>query len=340
MFGDFLPLNARKSPQTQQLALLRSNDTIELYEILQNKTLLKICTFEVSSGVKISKMIKVHMPGTSTDMVVIQIQNLKFITLMFDPTVLEFRTVCMHNFENEPRLKAGGKTYPRCGFLQPFYLEGPPVQDDMKWFHEGRGRPRKERIYESSDELFSPILNQVKHGQNFEISGFLFLADDTKIVVVQFKPQDIRQQHYFCSDQQNLARSKLESLQKSKAWSNSELRNYVAREISKTSPPAFKPAIFSDYAEVLVPPTPEDQTTFEVAHHFKYNEFLFSADLTATDLLFPSQIFDLTTSSNLQAEPSLMSHLVKQSEFPKRLNHMKAFASQMEGQTTQSSMNL
>ena len=35
--------------------------------------------------------------------------------------------------------------------------------------------------------------------QNFEVSGFLFLADDTKLVVVQFKPQDMSQNQFYYS---------------------------------------------------------------------------------------------------------------------------------------------
>jgi hypothetical protein len=61
----------------------------------------------------------------------------------------------------------------------------------LKAIHEGRGRPKKEKQIDKDDENYSQMLADLPHHQCFEISGFCFLADDTKLVVVQFKPQDV-----------------------------------------------------------------------------------------------------------------------------------------------------
>ena len=144
------------------MVILRSNDTIELYEVVMQKEIVKVCDYQLSSGVKISKMIAVKKPGTKIEMLVIQVDKLKFDTLEFDSSTFEFRIVCLHNFENDHRLRMTGKVNARFGFLQPFYMEGSPIVDDFKIHHEGRGRPRKERTYETSEEMYSPILNQLK----------------------------------------------------------------------------------------------------------------------------------------------------------------------------------
>lgn len=49
-------------------------------------------------------MIVVRKPGTSKDMIVIEIPSLKFITLEIDDETLCFKTLCMHNFEDDLRL--------------------------------------------------------------------------------------------------------------------------------------------------------------------------------------------------------------------------------------------
>jgi hypothetical protein len=47
----------------------------------------------------------VKKPGTLKDMIVIYIPSLKFITLEFDENIFEFKILCMHNFENNIKLK-------------------------------------------------------------------------------------------------------------------------------------------------------------------------------------------------------------------------------------------
>jgi hypothetical protein len=62
----------------------------------------------------------------------------------------------------------------------------------------------------------------------------------------------------------------------------------------------MKPSILSDYVDEFVPRTSSLRKTemFTSAHHFKHNEFLFEKEITAEDLLFPTQIFDLTKCQN------------------------------------------
>jgi hypothetical protein len=53
-----------------------------------------------------------------------------------------------------------GKLNPRQGFLQPFFVDAPPLLGDQKETNAGvRGRPRKGRPMDPNDEKFSQLLN-------------------------------------------------------------------------------------------------------------------------------------------------------------------------------------
>ena len=138
--------------------MLRANDTIELYKVYLadgEGSLKFVCKYE-SHCFKISKMIVVRKPGTVLDMLVIQLPSLKFVTLEMDLEVLEFKILCMHNFENQRNLKSSGKINPRQGFLQPFFLSAPDIGEDAREVNHGvRGRPRKDRPVDPNDEKFS-----------------------------------------------------------------------------------------------------------------------------------------------------------------------------------------
>jgi len=69
---------------SQQLALLRSNTCLELYLVDPHSKLHLVCKYEVDPGIKVSNMIKVHKPGSSQDMIVLHMPQLKFATLCFD----------------------------------------------------------------------------------------------------------------------------------------------------------------------------------------------------------------------------------------------------------------
>jgi len=66
---------------------------------------------------------------------------------------MNFRIVCLHNFEGDARLTHTGKANARQGFLSPFYIDAPEKKiEDIKIPHEGRGRPRKEKAFDPHDE--------------------------------------------------------------------------------------------------------------------------------------------------------------------------------------------
>ena len=60
-------------------------------------------------GTKVQNIISVRKPGTSLDLIVVQTQGLKFVTIEFNANVFEFQVVCLHNFSNDKRLKVSGK---------------------------------------------------------------------------------------------------------------------------------------------------------------------------------------------------------------------------------------
>ena len=94
-----------------QVALLRSNDQVELYKIIEGKMNL-VCKYNLS--IKVSKMVSVRKPGSDgKDMLVLHIPALKFVTIEFDELLLEFRIYCMHNLENNLKLKETGKLNPK-----------------------------------------------------------------------------------------------------------------------------------------------------------------------------------------------------------------------------------
>jgi len=68
-----------------------------------NLKLSFICKYEIAQNI-ISKMIVVRKPGTTIDWIVIQIADKRFVTLEMDVEIQELRIVCLHNFENDPRL--------------------------------------------------------------------------------------------------------------------------------------------------------------------------------------------------------------------------------------------
>ena len=68
------------------------------------------------SNLKIKDISKFTLNGH--DVVVVHIQELKFIVLAF--VDYEFRTVCLLNFEHVEELKASGKRYPLNGMLRGF----------------------------------------------------------------------------------------------------------------------------------------------------------------------------------------------------------------------------
>lgn len=77
-------------------------------------------------------MVSVRKPGSDgKDMLVLHIPALKFVTIEFDELLSEFRIYCMHNLENNLRLKETGKLNPKSGFLQAFYINAPPIPDDL-----------------------------------------------------------------------------------------------------------------------------------------------------------------------------------------------------------------
>ena len=103
-----------------QAVVLRANDTIELYNIINDK--MHLLTKYECTTCKISKIIAIRKPGTQKDMLVLHIPKLKFVTIEIDESKLEFKIVCLHNFDNDARLRKTFKMNPRQGFLQPFYL--------------------------------------------------------------------------------------------------------------------------------------------------------------------------------------------------------------------------
>ena len=117
-------------------------------------------------------------------MLVVHLPKLKFVTIELDENLLEFKIVCLHNFEDEPRLRETGKVNPRQGFLQPFFVNTPPVSAEdssLKAGHEGggrgRGRKASDLLKEERQALESGTLTD-------QLSGFVFLADDTKLLFV------------------------------------------------------------------------------------------------------------------------------------------------------------
>ena len=95
----------------KQVALLRSNEQIELYKIIDGKMNL-VCKYDVS--IKVQKIVAVRKPGSNgKDMLVLHIPALKFVTIEFDELLTEFRIYCMHNLENNQRLKETGKLNPK-----------------------------------------------------------------------------------------------------------------------------------------------------------------------------------------------------------------------------------
>ena len=67
-------------------------------------------------------------------MIILHVAPLKFITLIFDEAIQEFRIYCMHNLKNDQydfRLTLSGKYFARQGFLQSFYLNTQDVSDDV-----------------------------------------------------------------------------------------------------------------------------------------------------------------------------------------------------------------
>ena len=78
-----------------------------------HKSQLVLLTTYTLDTTKVSKMVAVRKPGTKIDMLVIMMPKLKFVTLELDAEIEELRTICMHNFEHDPRLQATGKVSPR-----------------------------------------------------------------------------------------------------------------------------------------------------------------------------------------------------------------------------------
>lgn len=171
MFGSFLP--SLRSDDSQQLLIVRANQTIELYQVNQKVNGMRlICKYSSRGAFKLSKVIKVPRYSyngkqcTWKDLVVAQISPLKFVTLEVDEDLQEFAIVCMHNFQGDLRLQESGLAHPREGFLQSFCAKAEGVKE------MSHGKRVDEDAQADYDEY---------------MTGFVFLADHCKLVIVQFK---------------------------------------------------------------------------------------------------------------------------------------------------------
>lgn len=96
--------------------------------------------------VSVRKPVDYHQaPLEYKDMLVVHLPKLKFVTIELDEDLLEFKIVCLQDFENKVQLQETGKVYPRQGFLQSFFIETTPIMADEAQLKTvgGESIPRK-----------------------------------------------------------------------------------------------------------------------------------------------------------------------------------------------------
>eukprot|EP00347_Sterkiella_histriomuscorum_P002524 403367821 len=137
VYGNFSSCNATK----REVIFLRSNDTLELYDITTDK-FKYIANYHVPNA-KIQEIASLKMTWKTKHLIVLHIQQDKLITLEYDEEIGEFKIFSMHNFENNNEVKASGKQYPLRGKLRSissyyFSLVGYISDDNIFTFFELR----------------------------------------------------------------------------------------------------------------------------------------------------------------------------------------------------------
>ena len=80
----------------EEVCLVRGMETIELYEV-QNQLIL-LNEYKMKC-LKIKDLVKVKIPWLERDAVCIQLETLRFIVLIYDKEIEDWKTVCLFNFD-------------------------------------------------------------------------------------------------------------------------------------------------------------------------------------------------------------------------------------------------
>jgi hypothetical protein len=144
-----LPISTfEKMPMRKEAVMLRGNDTLELYDVSGDK-FEYIGRYEILNG-KCLEVRSVKMSWMQgKDAVVMYLPQDKLVTLEWDLEVAEFKTIAMHNFENQIEIENSGKRFPMRGKLRSLNNRVGYLTDDFTWvnleFREDI-RPRQQLI--------------------------------------------------------------------------------------------------------------------------------------------------------------------------------------------------
>jgi len=79
-----------------EVCFLRGLETLELYRAQNELTF--VAEYKMSN-LKVRDMNKFRVPWLEKDIICVQIQTLRFICLVFDSDLIEWRTLCLFNFD-------------------------------------------------------------------------------------------------------------------------------------------------------------------------------------------------------------------------------------------------